>query len=201
MKWLADVDAEELSEQFRRLSRAARERVQEEIDVEEISKQLGRLSSRARQRLESEVNRRRRPQRRVPWGWIIAGGVGIGIGAYLMANAERRRRLRDGAGSLYGQARERVPGMSGRADRARSAVDEAATKTAVEAAILSQLGSPPGHLDVEVEGRTVYLRGRVEEPGFVDRVAEVARGVDGVAAVINLTVEPEGSATPNAVEL
>jgi osmotically-inducible protein OsmY len=198
MKWLADVDAEELSEQFRRLSRAARERVQEEVDVEEISKQLGRLSSRARQRLESEVNRRRRPQRRVPWGWLIAGGVGVGIGAYLMASAERRRRLRDGAGSLYGQARERVPKMAG---HARSAADEAATKTEVEAAVLSQLGSPPGHLEVEVEGRTVYLRGRVEEPGFVDRAVEIARGVDGVVAVINLTVEPEGSAAPNAVEL
>ena len=68
-------------------------------------------------------------------------------------------------------------------------------------ALASQLGSPPGHLDVEVEGRTVYLRGRVEEPGFVDRAVEVARGVDGVAAVINLTVEPESSPASSAIEL
>jgi osmotically-inducible protein OsmY len=198
MKWLEDVDAEELADQFKRLSKAARERVQEEIDIEEMSKQLGRLSSRARKRFETEINRRRRPRRRIPWGLVIAGGVGFGIGAYLVANAERRRRLQDHASSLYGQAKERVPKMAG---RIRSTVDETAVKTAVEAAILAQLGSPPGHLDVEVEGRTVYLRGRVEEPGFVDRAVEVARGVDGVVNVINLTVEPEGTTATNAVEL
>jgi osmotically-inducible protein OsmY len=198
MKWLEDVDAEELSDQFKRLSRAARERVQEEIDVEQISKQLSRLSSRARKRFDDEVNRRRRPRRRVPWGLLIAGGVGIGIGAYLVASAERRRRLQEQATSLYGQARDRVPKMAG---RMRSTIDETATKAADEAAILAQLGSPPGHLDVEVEGRTVYLRGRVEEPGFVDRAVEVARGVDGVVNVINLTVEPEGAPATNAVEL
>ena len=85
MKWLEDINAEELSDQFRRLSRAARERVQEEVDVEELSKQLGRLSSRARQRVVGEIDRRRRPRRSVPWGWLIAGGVGIGIGVSLLA--------------------------------------------------------------------------------------------------------------------
>jgi osmotically-inducible protein OsmY len=99
---------------------------------------------------------------------------------------------------MYGQAREKMPKM---AERMKSKVDENATKTAVEAAILSQLGSPPGHLDVEVEGRTVYLRGRVEEPGFVERAVEVARGVDGVADVINLTVEPESAPASSAIEL
>jgi osmotically-inducible protein OsmY len=198
MKWLEDVDAEELAGQFKRLSRAARERVQEEVDIDDISKQLGGLSSRARKRFETEIARRRRPRRRVPWGLVIAGCAGVCVGAYLVANADRRRRLQEQANSLYGQARERVPKM---ASRMRSSVDEAATKAAVEAAILSQLGSPPGHLDVEVEGRTVYLRGRVEEPGFVDRAIEVARGVEGVAAVINLTVEPEGQPASSAIEL
>jgi len=198
MKWLEDVDTEELVDKFRRLSRAARERVQEEVDIEEISKQLGRLSTRARGRVADEVGRRRRPQRRFPWALVIAGGIGIGVGLYIAASAERRRQLREGAEKLYGQAREKAPKMAG---RVRSTVDEAATKAAVEAAILSQLGSPPGHLDVEVEGRTVYLRGRVEEPGFVDRAIEVARGVDGVAAVINLTVEPESAPASSALEL
>jgi len=198
MKWLEEVDAEELADQFRRLSRTARERVQEEIDLEEISKQLNRLSTRARKRLESEVQRRRRPRRQFPWALVVAAGVGVAVGVYLATDAQRRRQLREGAETLYGQARERMPKV---ADRVKSRVDETATKTAVEAAILSQLGSPPGHLDVEVEGRTVYLRGRVEEPGFVDRAVEVARGVDGVAAVINLTVEPESSPASSAIEL
>lgn len=198
MKWLEDVDAEELADQFRRLSRTARERVQEEIDLEEISKQLNRLSSRARKRLESEVQRRRKPQRRFPWALVVATGVGVAVGVYLATDAERRRQLRQAAGSMYGQAKDRMPKV---AERVKSKADEAATKAAVEAAILSELGSPPGHLDVEVEGRTVYLRGRVEEPGFVDRAVEVAKGVDGVVAVINLTVEPESSPTSSAIEL
>ena len=198
MKWLEDVDAEELADQFRRLSRTARERVQEEIDLEEISKQLNRLSTQARRRLENEVQRRRRPQRQFPWALVIAAGVGVAVGVYLATDAQRRRQLRQSAESIYGQARERMPKV---AERVRAKADETATKAAVEAAILSQLGSPPGHLDVEVEGRTVYLRGRVEEPGFVDRAVEVARGVDGVAAVINLTVEPESSPASSAIEL
>jgi osmotically-inducible protein OsmY len=198
MKWLEDVDAEELADQFKRLSRTARERVQEEVDLEEISKQLNRLSTRARKRLEDEVQRRRRPQRQIPWALIIAAGVGVAVGVYLATDAERRRQLKQGAGSLYGQARERVPSMAG---KVRARVDETAIKSAVEAAILAQLGSPPGHLDVEVEGRTVYLRGRVEEPGFVDRAVEVAKGVNGVAAVINLTVEPESAPASSAIEL
>jgi osmotically-inducible protein OsmY len=198
MKWLEDVDAEELATQFKRLSRTARERVQEEVDLEEISKQLSRLSTRARKRLENEIERRRPPKRRFPWALVVATGVGVAVGVYLATDAERRRQLREGAGSLYGQAREKMPKV---ADRVKSKADEATTKAAVEAAILSELGSPPGHLDVEVEGRTVYLRGRVEEPGFVDRAVEVARGVEGVAAVINLTVEPESSPASSAIEL
>ena len=178
MKWLEDVDTEELADQFRRLPRAARQRVQEEINTEELTKQLWRLPLRARSRVEAEIERRRRPptQRRIPWALIIAGGTVVGVAVYLAASSERRRRLQESAGNLYGQARERVPKMAG---RVRSTGDEAAMKAAVEAAILSQQGSPPGHLDVEVEGRTVYLRGRVDEPGFVDRAVEIGRGVNG----------------------
>ena len=198
MKWLEDMDGEELADQFKRLSRTARGRVQEEIDLDDISKQLNRLSTRARKRLESEIERRRRPRRNFPWALVIAAGVGVAVGVYLATDAERRRQLRERAGTMYDQARERMPKV---AERVRSKADEAATKAAVEAAILSELGSPPGHLDVEVEGRTVYLRGRVEEPGFVDRAVEVAKGVDGVVAVINLTVEPESAPASSAIEL
>ena len=198
MKWLEELDGEELAGQVRRLSRTARKRAQEEIDLEQISKQLNRLSSRARKRVEDEIERRRRPRRRFPWALVIAAGVGVAAGVYLATDAERRRQLRERAETMYGQAREKMPKV---AERMRTKADETATKAAVEAAILSRLGSPPGHLDVEVEGRTVYLRGRVEEPGFVDRAVEVAREVDGVAAVINLTVEPETARASSAIEL
>jgi hypothetical protein len=38
-----------------------------------------------------------------------------------------------------------------------------------------------------VEGRTVYLRGAVNDPGAVDAAAERAHAIPGVVAVVNLT--------------
>jgi osmotically-inducible protein OsmY len=42
-------------------------------------------------------------------------------------------------------------------------------------------------VDVAVEGRTVYLRGSVDDPAAVDAAAERIHAVDGVVAVVNLT--------------
>ena len=47
-------------------------------------------------------------------------------------------------------------------------------------------GQPPGELKVDVEGRTVYLRGRLGDRVYVDSAVERAQQVEGVAAVINL---------------
>jgi hypothetical protein len=48
-------------------------------------------------------------------------------------------------------------------------------------------GGGPYGLVIVVEGRTVYLRGAVADPAFVDAAAERAHGVRGVVAVVNLT--------------
>jgi osmotically-inducible protein OsmY len=48
-------------------------------------------------------------------------------------------------------------------------------------------GNRPSGVDVSVEGRTVYLRGAVDDPAAVDAAAERIHGVDGVVAVVNLT--------------
>src|SRR5205823_2526542 len=63
--------------------------------------------------------------------------------------------------------------------------EESQLRKAVETAIFTQ-SSPPGEIRVDVEGRTVYLRGQVDDRGYIDQAVRKAQEVEGVAAVINL---------------
>jgi osmotically-inducible protein OsmY len=46
---------------------------------------------------------------------------------------------------------------------------------------------------VEVEGRTVYLKGAVADPAAADAAAERAHAVEGVVAVVNHTTTPSST--------
>jgi osmotically-inducible protein OsmY len=49
---------------------------------------------------------------------------------------------------------------------------------------------PKGSINVNAENGVVYLRGEVNEPGQVEKLAEAARSVDGVREVKNLLHTP-----------
>lgn len=66
---------------------------------------------------------------------------------------------------------------------------EAALERTVRAALASQLAAAGGNVDVEVAGRMVVLRGRVDSPESIrelERAAASAPGVEGVRVLLHL---------------
>ena len=191
----------------------------EEMDVEdlrrrgvryaEVATKSARKSARksakaARKNLMTRV--RPQPSRRVPIvGILVVGAAAAGIG-YLLYDRGRREAIAGQVNRLQHGARERyaeLGGLGGAIGKVRERVgavapelDEAALEEQVRQVVAAG-GKPVAGVKVTVEGRTVYLRGAVEDPGAVDATAERVHSVDGVVAVVNLTTTPARAGAAN----
>jgi hypothetical protein len=179
------------------LRHVASERL-DEIDTRDVRKRANRVSNTVTDTLTDAIVEgiegvrdriRPRPRRQVPVALIAIGGVvvGAGLAAYLLG---RREDVRERFTELSGEAGRQLPQLVGKVrgnghNGHAFSQEESQLRSEVEQAILSG-GQPPGDLKVDVEGRTVYLRGRLGDRGYVDSAVERAQQVEGVAAVINL---------------
>ncbi len=177
----------------------------ERMDAKALSGQAYASTAAARRRIgkratELQKMRMGRQRRSFPWGWLVLGAVTLGV-AWLMYD-RRRREMIGGQVTQLGNrttAAARSAGIASAVDEVMSrvrgqqtALDEAALGQEVESGISEALeGGLPEGLQVTIEGRTVYLRGTVD-PVLADSAANLAQAVPGVAAVVNLTVPPQG---------
>lgn len=156
----------------------------DDIDVDAMRKRGSRLAGSVRSDLERRVRPRRR--RISPWGVVgIAGLVALGAAAvgvgYVVYDRERREGARRRLNGVQVRARERYAELTG--GRTQGEADlEARVREAI-----AEGGAPPDGLEVVVEGNTVYLRGVVADPAFVDAAVERVHMVPTVVAVVNLT--------------
>ena len=171
----------------------------DDIDTKDVRRRANRVSNTVTETLTDAIvdgidqvrdRIRPRPRRQVPVALIAIGGavVGAGLAAYFLG---RRQEVRERFTELTGEAGRQLPQLVGKVRGGNGhnghsfTQEESQLRTEVEQAILSG-GQPPGDLKVDVEGRTVYLRGRLGDRGYVDQAVERAQQVEGVAAVINL---------------
>jgi len=191
MNRLEDVDVDDLRKRSARYAEVAR-------------KGASKSARAARETLAARV--RPRPKRRGPLvGLLVAGAAVAGIG-YLLYDRKRRQAIAGQVSKLQQGARQRyaeLGGFTGAVDKVRDRVaapvmefDEAALEEQVRQ-VVAEGGKPPAGLKVTVEGRTVYLRGAVDDPAAVDAVAERVHGVNGVVAVVNLTTTPARAGAGN----
>ena len=193
MKRLEDVDVDDLRKRSARYAEVAR-------------KGASKSARAARETLAARV--RPRPKRRVPIvGLLVAGAAAAaGIG-YLLYDRKRREAIASQVNKLQQGARQRyaeLGGVTGAVAKVRERVtppvmelDEAALEEQVREVVAEGAKPLPG-LKVSVEGRTVYLRGAVDDPAAVDAVAERVHGVSGVVAVVNLTTSPARATAGNS---
>ncbi len=135
--------------------------------------------------------------RRWPLAAILVG-VGLGVAAttaYFLYDRQRREAVRKRLNQVQGAAYDRytnLGGVQGAIQGVRGRVNGSDLKDKVVAAI-SGGGEFPKGLEVEVEGRTVYLKGEIADAAAADAAAERAHTVDGVVAVVNHTTSPAPS--------
>ncbi len=170
----------------------------DEVDLEAVRKRGTRLAGSVRSGLERRMQPPPRRRRVSPWsivglsGLVVLGAAAVGIG-YVVYDRERREAARKRLSEVQARARERYAELT----RGRTQA-EAELEARVELAIADG-GAPPEGLEVVVEGRTVYLRGAVSDPAYVDAAVERAHGVPGVVAVVNLTTSANREqATPRS---
>src|SRR5579884_3779934 len=179
-------------ELVRSLEQARNEAVKrlESIDFDAVRKRSARVADTVQSSLEQRMRLRPRGRLRAmaggATGLVLAGLAGAGV-ARLLADRERREALRRRIDGLQVRARERYAVLAG--GRARTDPD---LEERVRSAIAARGPAPEG-LEVSVEGRTVYLRGAVPDPAFVDEAAERVHNVEGVVAVVNLTTAAPAS--------
>jgi hypothetical protein len=169
----------------------------DDIDKTKLQRRGYKAAGGLRKQVERRV--RREPERRPRWpiAGLVAIGAGLAAVGWLVYDAGRREAVRRRLTEAPSRARERyadLGGVGGAVNRVsgRSNGQEQDLKQQVEETI-AQGGTRPAGLEVSVEGRTVYLRGRVDDPAAVDAAAERVHSVPGVVAVVNLTT---GSAAP-----
>lgn len=133
----------------------------------------------------------KKKKRRWPLAALLVGaGVGaIAATAYFLYDRQRREAVRQRLTEVQGAAYERYVNLGG---QVRGKVNGSDLRDRVVAAI-SGGGEFPKGLDIEVEGRTVYLKGEVADAAAADAAAERAHTVDGVVAVVNHTTSPAPS--------
>jgi BON domain len=149
--------------------------------------------------VRSDLDRRVRPRRQTsPWtiaglaGLVALGMAAVGAG-YVVLDRDRRRAVQSRFGDARHRARQRYAELVGRRTQLEADLDARVRQAIAEG------GALPSGLEVSVEGRTVYLRGAVPDPAFVDAAAERVHGIPGVVAVVNLTTgaaEDKRSRTP-----
>jgi osmotically-inducible protein OsmY len=113
------------------------------------------------------------------------------------AGAEAERKASYAAGQAKGVAHEVTP-TGDRGEPAERLNDPALTRK-VETEIFRAADAPKGAVSVNVEDGVVYLRGEVDDPDAIRRLAEDAAKVDGVRGVENLLHEP-GTPAPSKQE-
>jgi len=169
----------------------------DDIDTKALQRRgyraAGALRKEVERRVNKEVGRRVRPRSQPRWP--IAGlavlGAGLAALGWMMYDRNRRESVRQRLTEAQSRARSSyadlggVGGAIGRVSGRTNGQDQG-LKSRVEQAIAAG-GTPPAGLETSVEGRTVYLRGSVDDPAAVDAAAERIHGVDGVVAVVNLT--------------
>jgi BON domain len=178
----------------------------DDIDTKALQRRgyryAGALRKEMERRVSKELDRRVSSRRRRP-RWPIAGfavaGLALAAIGWTMYDRNRREAMRQRLGEAQSRARERyadLGGVGGAIGKVsgRSNGQDNGLKSRVDEAIAAG-GSRPNGVDVSVEGRTVYLRGTVDDPAAVDAAAERIHAVDGVVAVVNLTTGRPSSTT------
>ena len=187
----------------------------DDVDVDDLRRRGSRYAEGARKsarksakaaRLKLATRGRQRPSRRLPVVGVLLIGAASGIGYLLLRDRRRRNAIAVQMTKLQQGARQRyaeLGGFTAAVDKVRDRVataapelDEAALEEQVRK-VVTEGGKAVAGLKVTVEGRTVYLRGAVDDPAAVDAVAERIHGVPGVVAVVNLTTTPARAAAGN----
>jgi hypothetical protein len=180
----------------------------DEIDARALGNRAFAYSKDLRQRVEGRV--RPKPRRRFPIAAALALGAAIGIG-FLLYDRRRRDMVQGRLTQLKVRTQGRIApaignGLSGAVDNVMGKVrggsvelGEQKLQSEVETAIAgaAEGGALAAGLQVAVEGRTVYLRGTVDQ-GMADQAALSAQSVAGVAAVVNLTAAPQQAASTSS---
>ena len=188
-----------------------------EVDTMQIRKQGdalrgqgGQLAASMRDSIARQIDRLpvtvpgRKPRRRFPVVPVAAAGAALGMAAaaaYLLYDRKRREAVRGRLNQVGGAARERyvqLGGVGGAMQTVRARVQRGTGSDGTElrsrvVTAISGGGELPSGLDIDVEGRTVYLKGKVTDAAAADSAAERAHSVDGVVAVVNRTTTPSAS--------
>jgi osmotically-inducible protein OsmY len=139
-------------------------------------------------------------------------GAGAGAAARHFLEASRRKQLRDqamskarstagqaastasyAAGKAKGVVATATPSMPGSHDE----LDDIALAHKVETEIFRDAEAPKGDVSVDVQAGVAYLRGTVADEGWIARLGDDAKKVDGIKGVNNLLHEP-GKPAPAA---
>jgi osmotically-inducible protein OsmY len=99
------------------------------------------------------------------------------------------------AGKAKGAVAGVTPSMPGR-HRIKD-VDDVTLARKVETEIFRDASAPKGEVSVDVQAGVAYLRGTVADEGWIARLADEAKKVDGIKGVENLLHRP-GTPAPAA---
>jgi BON domain-containing protein len=119
---------------------------------------------------------------------LLLVGAGIGAAVKYLRDPHRRNQLRGAVAT----ATPSVPGMHKVDD-----VDDVTLARKVETEIFRAADAPKGDVSIDVQAGVVYLRGTIADEGWIDRLGDGAKKVDGVKGVNNLLHRP-GTPTPAA---
>jgi hypothetical protein len=173
-----------------------------DVDTAAWRKQGSELADSVRRTMGQQLGRlglvpEPRPRRQVPVVPVLLIGAALGaaaVTAYVLYDRNRRERMQERLGQVGIAARDRytqLGGVSGAVQTVKSRVQRVSSNGAeLQAKVVDAIsgdGELPSGLRVEVEGRTVYLKGEVADPVAADAAAERAHSVDGVVAVVNHT--------------
>jgi BON domain len=201
---LEDVDTQGMRKRGSAYASKVANRI-DDIDTKALQRRgyryAGNLRKEMERRVGKEVDRRMGRQSRPRWpiAGLAVAGLALAALGWTMYDRNRREAMRQRLGEAQSRARERyadLGGVGGAIGKVsgRSNGQDNGLKSRVDEAIAAG-GSRPNGVDVSVEGRTVYLRGTVDDPAAVDAAAERVHAVDGVVAVVNLTTgRPSSSA-------
>jgi hypothetical protein len=201
---LEDVDTERMRKRGSAYATKLAGRI-DDIDTKALQRRgyryAGALRKEVERRVPKEIDRRMRPRRQPRWpiAGLVVLGAGLAALGWSMYDRSRREAVRQRLSEAQSRARERyadlggVGGAIGKVSGRTNGHDNG-LKNRVEEAIAAG-GPRPNGVEVSVEGRTVYLRGAVDDPAAVDAAAERIHAVDGVVAVVNLTTGRQSNAT------